>query len=327
MRLYGIFLFVFFISAFAPVYAQSNKKAKLNKGTPKRKLKKQQKAVYEEKKDENTFNPVQIMGKNPEEEREDFFWNSESANTVNKKAGNISITTPSRYGINHGLELSAILGLEYWVPNVSVKKRWYKDKFILSSRHGLYTGTPGFHWAQKNEHYDLVDSLAEIPFVLSIGNEVLISYTFYKNKLNCVKKEPYVILTLSGGVDFGISFGDSTLSEINHHFLTNRSPALTGQGVDGYFGFRGDWKALKFLYLSTSLKFFFGNFTGNFAFENKTEVQVFPVKNFSVSIGYWLSLASYNTPSNAAILPTVDLSWYFGKKEGRQKGLFENKLF
>jgi len=264
MRLYGIVLFIIFISASVSVHAQSNKKAKLNKGTSKRKLKKMQKAVYEEDRDKNTFNPVQIMGKNPEDEREDFFWNSESANTVNKRAGNISIITPSRYGIDQGLELSAVLGLEYWVPNVMVKKRWYNDKFIVSSRHGLYSGTPGFHWAQKKGHYDIVDSLADIPFVLSMKNEVLLSYTFYKNKLNCVKKEPYVIFTVNGGVDFGISFGDSTLSEINHHFLTNRSPALTGHGVTGYFGFRGDWKALKYLYLSTSLKFFFNSWISGY---------------------------------------------------------------
>ncbi len=325
-RIYYILMFFLFVPA--GIYAQTNKKPKLNKGTSKRQIKKKQKEAYKKNSDVNTFNPIQPMGSRQSAERDDIFWNSESANTVYKNAGNISLTTPSRYGIKQGLELSTVLGYDFWVPNLMLKKRWYNDRIIISTRHGLYCGTPGFHWAQKNGYYDFVDSLAIIPFILSVRNEIFFSYAIYYD-VNCIQRQPTIVLTLSGGIDFGIPFGESTLTEINHHFLTNRSPALTGQGVTGYVKARGDWKAYDYLYLGTSFNFFFGNFTGNWSFENRTEMQTFITQNFSVSVGFVFSAGQYNIPSksNVTILPFIDITWYFGQKESRQKGLFNKGMF
>jgi len=141
--------------------------------------------------------------------------------------------------------------------------------------------------------------------------------------VGCIQKQPFIILTLNGGADFGIPFGESTMTELKHNFLTNRSPALTGQGVTGYVKARADWKAYDYLYLVTSFNFFFGNFTGNWAFENRTEMQTFITQSFSLSVGFLFSAGQYEIPSksNVAILPFFDLSWYFGQKESRQKGI------
>ena len=323
-------IYILIIISLLPVgiYAQSNKKQKLNKGTSKRQIKKRQKDAYEKNKDVNAFNPVQPMGSRESKARDDMFWNSESANTVYRSSGNLSLLTPSRYGIKQDLELSTVLGYDLWVPNLMIKKRWYNDKLIISSRHGLYSGTPGFHGAQNNGLYYYVDSLATIPFVLSVRNELFFSYAIYHD-VGCIQKQPFVILTLSGGADFGIPFGESTMTELRHHFLTNRSPALTGQGVTGYVKARGDWKAYDYLYIGTSFNFFFGNFTGNWSFENRTEMQTFITPSFSLSVGLSFSAGQYNIPSksNTAILPFFDISWYFGQRESRQKGLFNKVMF
>ena len=322
MRLSYIYILIIIILVPTGIYAQSNKKQKLNKGTSKRQIKKKQKEAYKKNSDVNAFNPVQPMGSRQSQARDDIFWNSESANTVYENSGNISLTTPSRYGIKQGLELSTVLGYDFWIPNVMLKKRWYDDRIIISSRHGLYSGTPGFHWAQKNGHYDYVDSLATIPFILSMRNEIFFSYSIFHD-VGCIQKQPFIILTLSGGVDFGIPFSESTITELKHHFLTNRSPALTGQGITGYAKARADWRVYDYLYLGTSMNFFFGEFTGNWSFENRTEIQTFITQNFSVSVGFAFSAGQYNIPSksNVAILPFIDISWYFGQKESRQKGL------
>ena len=328
MRISRIYILIAFLLIPAGVYSQSNKKQKLNKGTSKRQIKKRQKQAYERNRDTNAFNPIQPMGSRESKERDDIFWNSESANTVYKSSGNISLSTPSRYGLKQGLELSTVLGYDFFAPNIMLKKRWSNDKIIISSRHGLYSATPGFHWAQNSGHYDYVDSLATIPFVLTVRNEVFFSYALYHD-VGCIQKQPFIILTLNGGADFGIPFGESTMTELKHHFLTNRSPALTGQGVTGYVKARADWKTYDYLYLGTSFNFFFGNFTGNWAFENRTEMQTFITQSFSLSVGFSFSAGQYEIPSksNVAILPFFDLSWYFGQKESRQKGISSKKMF
>ncbi len=306
--------------------AQSGKKPRLNKKTSKREIRKRQADARKKDKETNAFNPLQGMGSTESLNRDDIFWNSETANTVYVKAGNISLLTPSRYGIRQDLELETVLGLDYWMPNILVKKRWKNGRLKIASRHGLYSGTPGFYWAQNHGYYEYVDSLARIPVVISMRNEVFFSYAFYHD-VGCIQRQPYIILTFNAGADFGVPIGESSLNELQKHFLTNRSPALTGQGVTGFGKVRVDTKFYDYLYFFSSMNFFFGGFTGGFAFENQTAIQTFVTKNFSVSAGLYLSLANYGTDSKAGILPFFDLSWYFGQKESRQKGLFNKRMF
>ncbi len=323
---YGIFLtmMLFFLSA--GTYAQTGKKPKLNKRTSKREIKKRQKDAREKNKDSNAFNPLQPMGSRENMERDDIFWGSETANTVYIRAGNISLLTPSCYGIKQDLEISTVLGYDFWMPNLMIKKRWRNERLKIASRHGLYSATPGLHWAQNNGFYDYVDSLADIPVVISLRNEVFFSYAFYRD-VHCIQQQPFIILTLDLGADAGIPIGSSTLEEFQKHFLTNRSPALMGQGVTGFAKARVDSKIYDYLYLSTSMNFYFGTFTGSFGFENHTSVQTFITRNFSVSLGFYVSFANYGFNPKAGILPFFDLSWYFGQKESRQKGLFNKNMF
>ncbi len=326
VKLSGIYLLLALFLVSAGMEAQSGKKPKLNKKTSKREIKKRQAEARKKNKDTNAFNPLQGMGSTESLERDDIFWNSETANTVYVKAGNISLLTPSRYGIRQDLEIGTVLAYDFWAPNVFIKKRWKNDRLKIASRHGLYSGTPGFHWAQNHGHYDYVDSLAQIPVVISMRNEVFFSYAFYHD-VGCIQRQPYIILTLSAGLDASVPIGDSSLNELQRHFLTNRSPALTGQGVTGFARARLDNKFYDYLYFFTSMNFFFGSFTGGFAFENQTAIQTFVTKNFSVSAGLYLSLANYGLDSKAGILPFFDLSWYFGQKGSRQKGLFNKRMF
>lgn len=122
--LYCSFL-ISFLCFHSSGYSQS-KQHKHNKGTSKREIRKRQQKANERDSESNLFNPLQTMGSRKNEARDDLIWHSESANTVYKRAGNISLTTPSRYGIRSDLELSSILGFDYWVPNIFIKKRWKK---------------------------------------------------------------------------------------------------------------------------------------------------------------------------------------------------------
>ncbi|MBR8535552.1 hypothetical protein KDU71_08270 [Carboxylicivirga sediminis] len=306
-------------------WSQSNKRFKGKKGTSKREIKKRQQEAYD-KDDTNAFNPKQPMGARQNDSRDDLLWHGETANTIYDGTANISLINASRYGLKPGLELSSVLLLNYWMPNVYLKKRWRNDTWYVASKHGLYSATLGLHWFNNKNYSSVVDNARQIPFILSMKNELMVSRLIMSDT-RCGRDKPYIILTGGLGVDFGVPFGDSDLSEMKGHFLANRSPALTGSGYSAYLKLRADWQMTPMLMLGGGFKYFRGNFSGNGALEHQAELQTLIIPSLSFTIGYALSFANYVDTNSMAVLPFFDITYYFGKRQGRQKGLFGNKMF
>ncbi|MCG8582856.1 MAG: hypothetical protein MI866_23260 [Bacteroidales bacterium] len=319
-KLIHILIIILLCSISSQIDAQSKKKFKRNKGTSKREIKKRQQTAFE-KDERNAFNPQQPMGARQNDNRDDLLWHGETANTVYDQAVNLSLISPSRYGIKPGLEISSQLFLNYWVPNLYIKKRWRNDNWYVSSKHGFYSATPGLNWINKRNYTSILEHAEEIPFILSMKNELLVS-RLIMNHDRCGRDKPYIIITGGIGVDFGVPFGDSDLQELKGHMLANRSPALTGSGYTAYIRARADWQMTPILMLGGGLKYFRGDFSGNSAVEQNTELQTIITPRFTVSVGYILSFANYVDTNGTAILPFFDLTYYFGKRQGRQKGLF-----
>ncbi len=320
-----IILLVFFCLLSANSFSQNNKRFKGKKKTSKREIRKRQQEAND-KDNTNAFNPRQPMGARQNDSRDDLLWHSETANTIYDKAANISLVNPSRYGLKPGLELSSVLLLNYWMPNVYLKKRWRNDTWYVSSKHGLYSATPGLHWFNNKNYSSVVDNAEAIPFILSMKNELTVSRLLLSDA-GCGRDKPYIILSGGIGVDFGVPFGDSDLTEMKGHFLANRSPALTGQGYSAYLKLRADWQMTPMLMLGGGFKYFRGNFSGNSALEHQADLQTLVLPNLSFSIGYALSFANYTDTNSMAILPFFDVTFYMGKRQGRQKGLFGSKMF
>lgn len=318
-------LFIFLGLTFINVEAQSKKKFKGKKRTSKREIKKRQQEAFE-RDDTNAFNRVQPMGAKQNDSRDDLLWHSETANTVYDGAANISLINASRYGLKPGLELSTYLPLNYWVPNLYLKKRWRNDDWYVSSKHGLYSATLGLNWLNDRNHTSIIDHAEKIPFILSMNNELTVSRLVMNNE-RCGRDKPYIIFTGGIGVDFGVPFGESDLGELKGHFLANRSPALTGSGYTAYLKLRADWQMTQMLMLGGGFKYFRGNFSGNGALEHSAELRALVLPRLSLSVGYALSFANYTDANKVGALPFIDITYYFGKRQGRQKGLFGRKMY
>ncbi|WP_430812042.1 MULTISPECIES: hypothetical protein [unclassified Carboxylicivirga] len=314
-----------FLSLSIGVAGQSNKKYKSKKRTSKREMRKRQEEANR-RDNTNAFNPAQPMGARQNDQRDDLLWHSESANTVYAGSGNISLVKPSRYGLSDGLEVSSVLPLNYWMPNIYLKKRWRNESWYVASRHGFYSGRPGLKWFNKRDNPEIVEGAEQIPFILSMKNELSVSRLIMNND-RCGRDKPYIILTGIVGVDFGIPFGDSDLKEMEGHFLTNRSPAITGSGYTAYLKARADWQMTSSLMLGGSIAYYRGDFTGKDAVEQSAELQLMLFPRLSASVAYALSVANYTASNDIGFLPYVDLTFYFGRRQGRQKGLFQGKMF
>jgi len=258
--------------------------------------------------------------------RDDFIWTSETAYSSQKKTGNISLTTPTRYGLGQNFELSTILSLNYFAPNLILKKSYPLKKIIVAHRHSLYSPTLGLNWAQKNNHEKIVAADVKIPIIMSLRNELIVSYPF-RDKSSCYTNQPFLILTGGLMFDAGIPLEKNILININEHFWGSRSPSLTGNGVVFSPRLRIDARLGSSMLIGGDIKFFFGKFyNNNFAFEQHTGLQTFLTKKFSFSIGYNFSYGHFGN-KNFMLIPNADFTFYFGKKAEREKGLFKNKIF
>lgn len=306
------------------IHAQSNKKPKLNKGSSKRDIDKRLKES-QEKDDSNVFNPLHIMGGKQNDLRDDLLWHSETGNTGYNNSGNISVTNPSRFGLTEDLELYSTLGYDYWAPNLGLKKHWnHYGHWYVASKHMFYSGTTGFNWAQKKEKLEVIDPDVEVPIVLSMRNELLVSYVFITTG-TCKKPKPFLILTGAIGADYGYPIVGNSLREMEYHFLTNRSPATTGSSWMAFAKLRADWQVFDFLAARGGFTYFYGDFTNNQALEHRLYGELFAFPYLSFSAGYMMSYAKYDIGNNFKIIPFADLTLYFGRKQKRQKGLWGKK--
>lgn len=319
MKKYFLFFIIFI--AFAQVSeAQSifHKKSKQQKVAED--LKKRKKAAHED--DSSVDAPNARLNFS----RDDYIWSSETAYSVQKKTGNISVLTPSRLGLGKNFELSTMLPENYLAPNLILKKSYPFKKFIWAHRHALYSPTIGLNWAQKNGYKSIVAPEVEIPFIMSLRNELIASYQIGSDP-ECSKGPPYLIFTGGLAIDAGFPFEKNYLTHINEHILGSRSPALTGQGAFLSARLRVDGRITNAIFAEGDIKFFFGNFiNNNFSFEQHAGIQLFLMRNFSITIGYTFSYGHFSN-SNFKIFPYADLSIYFGKKKGRDVGLFKKGMF
>ena len=283
-------------------------------------LKKRQRAAGED-------NPFEdIKSSRPNNSRDDYIWSAETAYTSLKKTGNISITSPSRYGLGNNFELSTMLPENYLAPNLILKKSYPLKKIILAHRHALYSPTPGLNWAQKKDFNKIVEPNVNVPFILALRNEFIASYPL-GGDTECDKGPPFLILTGGLALDYGYSFDKDNLKHINEHIFGSRSPALTGQGAYLTARLRVDARLTDNMLIGGDVKFFYGDFVNNnFALEQHTGLQFFLLKNLTFSIGYLFSYGHFGE-ANFKILPFADLTFYFGKKKSRAVGLFKPGTF
>jgi hypothetical protein len=322
VRRAAILLVPLFFSVSVPVEAQIwpfKKRSQAEKAT--RDLEERKREAGEG----NLFNPFQPSGSSVSELRDDYIWSAKTAATSYHKAGNVSITTPSRYGLKEGLELSTWLGIDYRVPNLFLKNEISRGKLWVSSLHGAYSSWPGLNNAQENNGNFLADSVMDVPLILSLKNQLILSRPFLSS-LQCNPHQPYLILSAALAFDYGIPFDSYSVYLKKDQFKTPRSMSYLGEGWLVTLALRCDWQIQPYLYARGEIRMFGGNFPGEISVEQQSSAEYFPFSNLSVSAGYIIGIGSIESRS-LNILPFFDISFYFGKKQGRKRGLFKQQMF
>jgi hypothetical protein len=273
----------------------------------------------------NLFNALQSNDPNLADRRDDFIWSASTASTSYRNAGNIGLSSASRYGLTSGLELQTWLGLDYHAPNIFLKKEISRKKILVSSLHGVYSAWPGFKYVYDGKDTFLADSVSGVPTVISIKNQLLLSRPFYY-KLDCTPHQPYLILSASLALDYGISLNDEDIYIERQHLFTPRSISYAGKGLLGTVSVRADWQILQGFYGRCELRSLLGNFISGVTLEQQLSAEYFLLRKVSIEGAYILGYGRFG-PHNFSVWPYLNLSFYFGKKQGRERGLFKEQMF
>lgn len=263
-------------------------------------------------------------GRRKASSRDDQIWHPEAANVSYKRAGNVSLTTASRYGLTENWELSTYLAFDFFQPNVMAKYRWTRHpKFwYLSSKINIGNAYPGLKFAQKHGYESFATSEDTLPVVGEFGHELILSRAI-SSDVNCSDGSIWLILTASLGTYWGIEMRSGTLGLIPYHFLANRSEVLTNRGFLASLKLWADWKATNWLLVHGGMRFHNRSLERNFAFELQAEAEVFVIPEFSARVGGALSLANYpGVDKKVGGVPIVDLTYYFGKRKSKERDLF-----
>lgn len=309
---------MFFISLFTNICAQNKQSKKEKKAKP---------AKSEVPQNTGEFNKLQEMGGSRRNSyRDDYIWGTNTAFPTPKSAKDISVVNSSRFGLSENIELSSNILMNFFAPNLFLKYNYKKDKLWISSRHGLYSATMGMERLSEFDYVQKVDTTEKVPFSMSLRNEIILSYPIFDN-LDCGSRQPYLIFSLVGGVDYGYRFTNWNGALINDSYLEPRSASLLGDGFMLRLMGRVDYLPTQRWKIEGEIAAINDNFNSTWGFEGKGIAKYFLFLNLSTSLGFMTSYSTGNSTPSFKILPMIDFTYYIGTRQNRERGLWNKKMF
>ncbi len=292
---------------------------KRNKGTSRREIRKRQEQANK-KSDYNKFNELIPMGSSISTARTDYLWSYETANTIPVGSADLSLGTPSRISIKKGSEFGTSIASLPFIPMIYYKKRWLNDKLLIATRHQAYSYSPGLYILRNMNNYDGIEEEYEIPDVIAVKNELIISKPFLK-ELKCGNiKQPYIIISAALAYDYGYAIKSTELEVIDHKFARTRSGVILGSGGFTTVRLQGDFYLNQNLFLTIAARGLFARNTYGNSLEHNAMLRYKFAPKFTLSAGYWMN---FGQGDGSFILPLVDISYHLGNNGSRDKGLFK----
>ena len=263
-------------------------------------------------------------------------WTVGTANTLGKKDLRVAIFQTSAYGLTNSLEISSLVLLFPFAPNLYAKKQWYKNKKLaIASKHGALYPTWILNSKLASSFSEDIYDDATAPGILSFKNEVLVSlnlgqttcpsYTSKEfNKENRFNG-PLTVLTFKAGVQNGVAFDELFYPVITDKFVFHHTynyyeklMFYAGFDIDGKWFRNFDYSAdIDYIMLSDSY----------WAIEHKALTKwETGRKFFNFIIGYQASYGSYPDGDRFFIGPFIDLMWIL-RRDKLDYGLFGKKMF
>ena len=260
-----------------------------------------------------------------------------TACTIDKHRFEISLFSPSRYGIGEKTEVfSSILG-DVIIPNVGIKHRWFtkpaQDNGGFLKTRDIHFGTvhnidyPGIFFKGVQKHKpSYISDTCSLPSVITMKNEARLTIML-KKKTNC---EPgNFLLTLRAGVKNSFKLKkDVTMPPVDR-MLWYRETVVCLDTIVWFVGADLDIHITGKLNLLVDADFYSVDWNvKDWSGEHKLFVYgYFGYKqNVMLEAGVKLMYGTVFDNFKFKALPMLDFSYFFSLKKKRDKGLFGNDV-
>jgi len=238
------------------------------------------------------------------ESKENSWQNWSSGNAYLMPAGRMSVGLfqSLRYGWSQSVEFSAYPLAFILMPNLNVK--WAHDSFwglVFTTRHNIYYPTPLLRVISKEGIGGIISPEFDIPHIVSLYNEVLLSKEIAKNHL----------FTGKAGVSLALKFDDlDERTTIDLPLIFSRMGVYyNGYGIRLGGDLQGKIK-WRWSYLMDADLFFFPGADEDMAFEHKWLLLWTKSPQFQLCVGYKLVYGEYPFGTQWHLLiPIFDLQW------------------
>ncbi len=232
----------------------------------------------------------------------------------------LSVFAPVRYGLSPSLELQSYLALwAYLTPNIYVKKNWHSERWVFSSKHGLYYPTWGLKRLRNDGENSTLLEGAEVPQILTFQNEFIASYVLNPS---CNNEVPYWIATGRIGMDISLSGErDESFKRMTFYSLYHRTASFYGDAVF-YAGLQLDGGLFRKIYFNLGADVYALKSKLIGGLEAQGNLIYHYNNRLSFSAGAKYIKTDNPLEKETHILPVIDVCYRLGKKAGWQKGLF-----
>jgi hypothetical protein len=229
-------------------------------------------------------------------------WLSGTAFLLPEGRMEIGIFQPLRYGWSRSIEFSIHPLAAFIIPNLSIKwSHGQKSGHIYATRHSITYPTLLLRTVSKEGIGGLISPEFDIPHIVSIYNEIIVSKEISANHL----------LSYKAGIAFALKSDD--LAERATIDLPIIFPRLVTYFQGYNFRFGGDLQGIFFRrweYLVDADVFYTPGGEENFAFEHKGLLLWNKSERFQVCVGYKLVYGEYPFGRQwHLLLPILDLQW------------------
>ena len=228
-------------------------------------------------------------------------WSDNSADVLEQGRKEIGIFAPFKMGLKNNGEFSVHPVLFFVIPNVSYKKQWKtSDNYRFSSRHTFTYPTFLLKMLSRNGAGGILPATSTIPQLFKSDNTALLTFDKFNQKF-----------TLSAGVDFCLSAGNSDFPYIEWHIVYPRTYSLNNlftphAGIDAT-----GTLYKKFIYEYKFNAFFLTQADKGVITENQFKITWQKSDKFAVKAGAVYSYGTFPFGKAGKMLPMFDLMFGF----------------
>lgn len=266
------------------------------------------------------------------------FQSRPTAFTIDKREFEISLFSPTRYGVGKKTEVFSSIFADWKLPNAGVKHLWYKkpsknDNGFFRER-DIFFGTvhnidyPTMLFKSIQDHKpDYISDTCTVPNVITLRNELRVSFLL-KKRTSCNPSN--FLFTLRTGIKNSFKIKkDATMPPVDK-MIWYRETVVCLDTIVWFAGVDLDFHIGDYFNMLVDCDFYSVDWgVKDFSVENKIFLYAYfgMRRRVMIEAGVKFAYGTIYSENKFLALPMIDFSYFWKLKKKRDRGLFPENMF